>query len=379
MKKKQALSLALAALCCLGFSACTHESVGEEYEVNAYRTTMQFHDDFKIMQLTDLHFGIESNLQKQLNFVVAAIEEADPDLIILTGDNFMYASKSIVYNLFNTLNETCKKLTDGHPTRLTKFAVTYGNHDNQGDYPRYYANKTLLSFAAKDGEERATGKYAAFVDYEDDNLFGLTNYFIDLVDDRAKSVDEVDVKYRLHIIDSNSYHFNGIKYDYDIIHADQVAHVEKIQQMATADKDYIGLAFFHIPLVEFEEAEAQYDAAADKTQVGQGAWKEDGLYHGYADNDVYEKLRGAGILAFHVGHDHQNHGEILYNASSATVGEKAIFSFGVKSTDQLYHFQDMMGYKTIALKDGMTQESFLSIGNINANYHNVTDRYEDYE
>ncbi len=379
MKKQKILFLALAALCAFGFTACTHESAGKEYEVNAYRTTMKFHDGFKIMQLTDLHFGIESDLQKQLNFVTSAIEEADPDLIVLTGDNFMYASKSIVRNLFATLNETCKKLTDLHPDRLTKFAVTYGNHDNQGDYPRYFANKTVLGYVAKDGEERTEDKYAAFVDYEDDNLFGLTNYFIDLVDDRAKGVDEADVKYRLHVIDSNTYYFNGIKYDYDVIHEDQLSHVEKIYQMATADKDYIGLAFFHIPLVQFAEAKAQYEAAADKSQVGQAKWWEDGIYHCYTDNGAFQKMRGANVLAFHVGHDHQNSGEIIFNATDATIDNKAIFSFGVKSTDQLYHFQDMIGYKTITLKDGMTKETFLTVQNLSENYINETDRYDDYE
>lgn len=365
---------ALGALC---LTSCA-PAQGVDYDVNAYRTTMQFHDNFKILQLADLHFGIESDLQKQLDFMTAAVKAEDPDLVVLTGDNFMYASKSIVYHLFNNLNAVCKELTDKHPERLTKFAVTYGNHDNQGDYSRYYINSVVQTFAAKDGKEIESGKYAAFVDYEDDDLFGLTNYFIDLVDDREKSVADVDVKYRLHIIDSNTYHYMGTKYAYDIIHDEQLAHVQDVYDNATTDKDYIGMAFFHIPLTEFWEAKEQYESAADPSLIGQGEWRE-GILCGYKNNDAYAKLRAANVLSFIVGHDHINYGEVIYNAHSANVDDKAIFSYGVKSTNQLYHDDDMLGYKTITLKDGMTKEQFLSIGNVNANFRNKTDRGDDYE
>ena len=207
MKLKRAVAWLSAALICIFGAGCGGCATEKSYAVNDYRTTMSFRDGFKILQLTDLHFGIESDLQKQLDLVVSAVEKENPDLVVLTGDNFMYASKAIVDNLTKTMNEVCKAQTEAHPERLTKFAITYGNHDNQGDYHRYYCNSSVKKYAAKDGEERAQNKYAAFIDYEDDDLFGLTNYFIDLVDDRTASTDEVDVKYRLHIIDSNTYTF----------------------------------------------------------------------------------------------------------------------------------------------------------------------------
>lgn len=85
MKKIYILSLFLLILC---FSSC---STSKTYDINEYRTTMQYHDDFKILQLTDIHLGIETDLKRQLNILNDYINEADPDLIILTGDNFMYA------------------------------------------------------------------------------------------------------------------------------------------------------------------------------------------------------------------------------------------------------------------------------------------------
>ena len=212
MKKCLYLTLATILLSCASCSNTT-----KEYDVDDYRTTMKFYDGFKVMQLTDLHLGLQGDLVRNLNFVEKLIDDGDPDLIVITGDSFMYASKGIVDTLMESLNNKCKELTNSHPERLVKFAITFGNHDNQGDYHRYYVNEAVLKYATNDGDEIKDHKYAAFIDYEDDNLSGLTNYYIDIVDDQSKSKEEVDVKYRLHVIDSNSYHYIGPGYKYEII------------------------------------------------------------------------------------------------------------------------------------------------------------------
>ena len=370
MKKIFLLSLALILIFPCIFSCAPAERA---YSVSEYRTTMQFYEDFKILQLTDLHFGIESDLALQLEIVKKAINAEKPDLIILTGDSFMYSSKGVVDSLFYTLNEECKAIT-AERGRLTKFTFTFGNHDNQGDYSRYYINSSLLSYATKDGDEIKDGKFAAFVDFEDDNLFGLTNFYIDLVDDRTKSAETVDVKYRLHIIDSNSYHFVGPDYDYDVIHEEQLEHAVNIRENATADRDYIGMAFFHIPLYEYEDAYAQFENA----NSGQGKFNE-GVLYGYENNGAYTKLRSAGIVAFFCGHDHINYGDFIYSDHTKDVPDAAILSYGVKSTNQLYHDKEMMGYKTVTLKGDMTVEEFVSMQNISENFKNVTGGYANYE
>lgn len=373
---KKIFATILACICAFSASGCTYHHP-HAYGVNDYRTTMEFYDGFKILQLTDLHLGIESDLQKQLSVVSNAIRTQSPDLVILTGDNFMYATKSVVDSLVLTLNNECKKQTEQRG-KLTKFAITFGNHDNQGDYPRYYINSVIKSYTTTDGNEIADGKYGAFKDYEDDELFGNANYFIDLVDDRQKDVDSVDVRYRLHIIDSNSYHFTGVKYQYDVIHTDQLEHVNSIYQSATTDKDYIGLSFFHIPFEEFDTVRIQYENAQNPSEIGQGEFREHVLYP-YENNGSYTKMRNANVIGFFVGHDHINYGDFIYNASSANVGDKALFSYGVKTTNQLYHETDMIGYKTITLKDGMSQEEFLSVQNLTDNFSNETAGITIYE
>ena len=374
MKKRIIVLLALAALL-LPLFGCAAAGEGKSYPVEEYRTTMQYYDDFKVMQLTDLHFGIETDVALQLRILTSEIREEQPDLIVLTGDNFMYASKGVVNSLVSALNEVCKEITAERKGRLTKFTMTFGNHDNQGDYPRYYINQVISSYATEDGREITDGKFAAFVDYEDDSLFGLTNFYIDLVDDRTKPRDTVDVKYRLHIIDSNTYHFKGPGYGYDVIHGDQLDHAQKIYSEATADKSYVGMAFFHIPFYEYEDAGEEYKNAADPSAIGRGEYRE-GISYAYENNGSFEKLRRANIVAFFCGHDHVNCAEIIYRADDPAM--RSILSYGVKGTNQLYHDKDLMGYKVITLRD-ITAEEFVSMKNIEENIKNVTGGYSNYE
>ena len=381
--KKTIIALLIVSAVITSFAGCSNyrdipTDVGKSsYAPEEYRTVMRYYDDFKILQLTDLHLGIETDVAKQLEIIKNSILAEEPDLVILTGDSFMYASKGVVNSLISTLNTACESLTAKRGGRLTKFTLTYGNHDNQGDYSRYYINDVMLSYKTNDGSEITDKKFAAFVDFEDDNLFGFTNFYIDLVDDINNSRDTVDVKYRLHIIDSNAYHFVGPDYDYDVIHDEQLQHAINVYEQATADKDYIGMAFFHIPLYEYADAYEQYVNSPDKSLVGIGDFREEVLY-GYKNNSSYSKLRGANIAAFFCGHDHINYGDFIYNAESENASRRAIFSYGVKSTNQLYHDTDMIGYKTVVLKD-ITLSEFLTIENVKENYKNVTGGYSNYE
>ena len=371
MNAKKMIPLLLIGLTC----ASCYQS--QTYEINDYRLTMKFHDNFKVMQLTDLHFGLYTPLQENLDFVSMLIDEADPDLIVVTGDSFMYGTKGIVNNLISMLNEKCKQLTLSHPDRLTKFAYTFGNHDNQGEYHMYYINEVLKQYATTDGNEINEHKYAAFIDYKNDTLHGNANYFIDLVDDRNKSTDEVDVKYRLHVFDSNSYHYVKTRYKYEVIQQDQLDHINNIYNYATKDKDYIGLAFFHIPFYQFEEVRTDCLEDENFENYGQGEIREE-VAEPYYDNGSFKSLRNSNIISFFIGHDHINYCDIIYKHESDDINEKAILSYGVKSTDQIYHDDDMIGYKLINLKDNMDVETFLNINYINENYINVIDKGEYY-
>ena len=101
MRKLNFLAIAAVASFCVSCSAPV------DYKVEDYRTTMQFHDNFKVMQLADLHLGVQGDTVGQLNFIETLIKHANPDLIVLTGDQFMLANTVIVNKLFERLNITC--------------------------------------------------------------------------------------------------------------------------------------------------------------------------------------------------------------------------------------------------------------------------------
>jgi len=284
----------------------------KSYSVSAYKTTLEFHDDFKIMQLTDMHFSIQSDFVKNRDYVVNNVRNCNPDLIVLTGDSFMDATPNIVMNVLDFINDLS-----------IPFAFTYGNHDHQGSYGYYFVNDYLKTLSN-----------SVFVDYDDDDIFGSTNYFVDLV-------KKDEIKYRLYIIDSNSYVFNNFKYSYDIIHEDQIKHIENIVK---EDGAVPGLAFYHIPLYETDDAYKLYKDSDDRSII-RGEHQEK-VSVGYKRTDAFDRMTSAGIIGHFYGHDHINNTDIMYKGVS--------LSYGIKSTYEIYSDDALLGYKMVTLKDDMS-------------------------
>ncbi|MFA6624694.1 MAG: metallophosphoesterase [Bacilli bacterium] len=273
------------------------------YAVADYRKTLVYHDNFKIVQLTDLHYGVSTDFDEANAYVTKEIKESSPDLIVITGDTFMNSNAKIVNKVVSFLDSFD-----------VPFALTYGNHDFQGDYSSDYIGEVLTKT-----------KNAVFVDYADDDIYGKTNYFIDLVNGE-------ETKYRLYIIDSNSYWQSGLFVGYDIIHEDQIKHLEKI---AEEYGKVPSLAFFHIPLFEFTDANNLYKEGKIE---GTGT-NEEKCSVGYQKSDAFLRMKNIGVKGMFIGHDHINDTTLLY--------EDVILSYGMKSTAEIYH--DKIGYASINL------------------------------
>ena len=306
-------------------TGCSSLNNSKEYSLDRYKLTMNYKSDFKIMQLTDLHFSVQTDYVKVKTYLAKNITTSNPDLMVLTGDTFMDATKNIVTNVLDFVDSF-----------NIPFAITFGNHDQQGDYDYDFVTNYIKS-----------KKNAMYLDYEDDNLTGLANYFIDLMDNGT-------VKYRLYILDSNSYYFNGIKYDYDIIHDEQLEHIENINK---TDGDAFGLVFYHIPL--YEETDA-YALFKEGKIVGKGENREKSCV-AYKRSDAFNRMKNASIKAHFFGHDHINYTDLMYQGVS--------LSYGLKSTPEIYSDDDLLGYKEITLKDDMSWD-------INTN---IVTRFVEYE
>ncbi len=321
-KLKQLLSAAFI----LPLVAC---SSVKTYALEDYEINMDFkNDSFKIMQLTDIHLGVEIDNVKEMNQIKKYVDNNNPDLIIITGDSFLDANKSIVKYFFSMFDSF-----------EVPFAFTYGNHDLQGTYNSEFIHETISKC-----------KYAKYVDYPDDNLFGRTNYYINLNKNN-------NTLYRLYIIDSNSYKFQTIDYSYDIIHDDQLEHIKKIN----AKNPCFGLSFFHIPLVEYQET---YDRYIKGEVSGQGENREQS-WPGYVNNDALKKLYEANIRASFVGHDHINYSDVVYDKFD----EDFILSYGVKATTAIYSDDDIIGCKMITLS---SSNIGISLSNIEAKFYDYS-------
>lgn len=280
--------------------------VGDPYSLD-----INYKADFKILWLTDIHYGPEADSKKEAEFnhLDKIIKEAgQPDLIIITGDAFRRASLSHVSEFFSFLD-----------SYGIKWAFTFGNHDQETfkDSPDYIS------------EEIAKCKNKVYYDDPKDGFYGKANYYINLKSG-SKTI------YRLFMIDSNADSPSGE--GYDVIHEDQLKHLEQV--VSNNDDSAVNLAFIHIPLF-------QYQSAWDGFKIG--------LYQGrgnngetccipYMDNGAYQVFKKAGIKACFAGHDHLNYSDINYKG-------EMILSYGLKANDLDYHDDAICGYKTITLPE----------------------------
>lgn len=307
MKRYKILVLLSLVFLLSGCGITTKKSYYYEY----YRKNMNFKENFKITQFTDLHFSVQTDYKKVSDYLKKNITTSNPDLMVFTGDSFMDASKSVVSNVLDFIDSF-----------NIPFAFTYGNHDLQGSYDEFFINDYIKGL-----------KNSVFVDFNDDNLYGLTNYYIDLMDGNS-------IKYRLFIIDSNSYHFNGFDYDYDVIHEDQIAHLENI---VTNEGKVPSFAFYHIPL--YEEYDAYNLIKEGKLETYKGAHNEK-VSKGYKRTDAFSRMKNIGVVGHFFGHDHINYTDTLY--------QDVTLSYGVKSTPEIYNYDEIIGYKELTLKSDMS-------------------------
>ena len=306
------ISLSLFSTCLASCSAhgVYHES--EEYFVD-----VAYKEDFKILQMTDIHLGMEDDLDLHYRFMDLTIKEANPDMLILTGDLFTFATKEVMYSLFNFI--------DSHEI---PWAVTFGNHDEQVFFSLSTMSNTL--------NDREMFKHCVYLDLFDDDVYGNANYVINL-----KEGD--NTKYQLFVLDSNRYRY-GDYIGYDYIHEDQIKWYER---MVNYSKEKNGrtipsLAFFHIPFEEYQTAWDLYKEGSEEVTFKAGENRES-VSCPKVNSGFFSKIVSLGSTkATFVGHDHLNTSHITYKGVDLV--------YGIHSTDRVYHDEDMMGGLVITIK-----------------------------
>jgi hypothetical protein len=290
--------------------------------------TFETDDDFKILQLTDTHFGAGflslKTDQWAINAITDMLNYVKPDLVLITGD-MIYSD---FFRTGNINNMTASILFAQTMESLGIYwAVTFGNHDS--DVYALYDRNEISDFYEKSGF-----KYCIYMRGPTD-IFGCSNYFINV-----KRTDGI-ISQSIVLLDSNSYK-TGFRTNYDNIHDDQIEWYKneiirldglnkKIDPMAEQLKS---IMFFHIPLYEYRTAWYEYinDNDTPNVKYNYGVAGETGkiVYSSNSDDNVFETIQELGSTkAVFTGHDHLNNFSIDYNGGEGTNFVRLTYSLSI--------------------------------------------------
>ena len=287
-------------------------------------------EDFKVLQLTDVHIGGGfMSLKKDamaLNAVAAMIKAEQPDLVIATGD----VSYPVPFQAGTFNNLSSAKVFAALMEQLGVYwTLGFGNHDTEAY--SYYSREQISEFYSSEDF-----KYCLYTAGPDD-IDGYGNQIINV-----KNSDGI-ITQSLYVFDSHSYtdgDFLGIFWKYDNIHENQVqwykenviAYNEKnnalLKEMGKEESsDIKSAAFFHIPLTEQRDAWYEYrDAGYQDTEnvkLYYGVAGEGGnvVFCGMHEDNLFETMLELGSTkAIFCGHDHDNNFSIEYKGIRFTYG-----------------------------------------------------------
>lgn len=287
-------------------------------------------EDFKVLQLTDVHIGGGfMSLKKDamaLNAVAAMIKAEQPDLVIATGD----VSYPVPFQAGTFNNLSSAKVFAALMEQLGVYwTLGFGNHDTEAY--SYYSREQISEFYSSEDF-----KYCLYTAGPDD-IDGYGNQIINV-----KNSDGI-ITQSLYVFDSHSYtdgDFLGIFWKYDNIHENQVqwykenviAYNEKnnalLKEMGKEEaSDIKSAAFFHIPLTEQRDAWYEYrDAGYQDTEnvkLIYGVAGEGGnvVFCGMHEDNLFETMQELGSTkAIFCGHDHDNNFSIEYKGIRFTYG-----------------------------------------------------------
>jgi len=257
--------------------------------------------DFKILQLTDLHLGfgpLSKNSDKQvLDAVDALIRKSSPDLLVLTGDIiYPFLPKSGTLNNIKQMKKLMRFL-DGYKTPYT---MVFGNHD--------------LEIGSKGSREDLaellkTGVYCIFSEGRDD-IYGIGNFIINL----RKPNDELVSS--LVLMDSNMYGKGWFFSGFDCIHKDQIDWcMTSLVKLKNEKEDLKALTFFHMPLLEYKIAYEKMKLGDKSVVYNFGSIGETNDYFGVSKNkcELFDRAVETGIIkGMFCGHDHLNTISLTY-------------------------------------------------------------------
>jgi len=277
-------------------------------------------EDFKMLQLTDIHLGggviSYDKDKKAIEAAFKLINYTRPDLVVVTGDlTYPVGLSSFSFNNKTPVTQFAAFMRN---TR-TPWVFTYGNHDTESiaigseeDLNKLYQSlswnnsKNLLYPYV---QPKVNGK----------QIWGRNNQLIEL-----RNTDGT-LNQALFLIDSNAYVGKGFsKYDY--IHDDQVEwYKNEVLRLQEEEKKTIStLEFFHIPLQQYKIAYDLFNSGSDEVKYYfgfNGEKTKDKVCASKYPSKLFDTAKELNTTkGFFCGHDHYNNMSLEYQGIRLTYG-----------------------------------------------------------
>ena len=271
---------------------------------------------FKIVQFTDLHFNADKAESRiVLKRMKEVVEAERPDLVVITGDLiYSFPAEKALRAVIGAVSEL------GVP-----FCTVWGNHDAQYDLSKgsmYDIVRSYEGCVMPERGERDSPDYSLEVKASDGS--GSTAALLYCIDSN------------MHLYDSGG-NFTG----YDFIHEDQVAwyRTRSLQYtLGNGGAPYPALAFFHIPLPEFHDAQRDESCTLIGTRMEAACAPEH-------NSGLFDAIKDCGdVMGVFVGHDHDNDYAVMYRDVLLSYGR---FTGGNTEYNNLPN-----GARVIILKEG---------------------------
>lgn len=286
-------------------------------EDNGVYTITTEKENFKILQLTDIHLGgsymsVTKDYQA-LAACYALINHTKPDLVVVTGD-LVFPMGVMSFSLNN--NAPIMQFANFMRNTGIPWAFTYGNHDTEAmatlDPTEFDSLMKSLSF-------KSSGNL--LYPYVQPDIYGRSNQMIEI-----RNTDG-SLKQALFLLDSNDYiPGSGTINEYDYIHDDQVEWYKKNVLALSEEEGYTipSMLFFHIPLREYKEANDLYEAGSDEVTYYYGILGEkmiDKICCSKYESKLFSTAVELGSTkAMFCGHDHYNNQSLEYKGIRLTYG-----------------------------------------------------------
>ena len=237
---------------------------------------------FKIVQFTDLHWeNGEAEDQKTAELIRLIISIESPDLVVLTGD-ILSASSCI------DAVESMRQVANIFEACGQRWASTFGNHDDEGNASRAQLAETQMNFST------------CLTQVGPSTITGVGNYTLPIKPhfDAGERNDTTPVAL-LYFLDSGNCAPTDIG-GFDWVRHDQIEwyRLQAKSYHTHGDKRIPALAFFHIPLPEYEQVWDFHTCYGAKFEPVCSPRINTGLFAAF--------YQMGDVMGTFVGHDHVN-------------------------------------------------------------------------